>query len=126
MKPILMVATGGAVGAVARYLATLILPWFGIRSSLWSGTLVVNLIGCFLIGWTIQWMEAQNLLESGLYLLLVTGFLGGFTTYSSFGLEGLTLLKSSPMTFLLYITIHFAGGLFLVWAGYRAGLIVGS
>lgn len=124
MKPILMVAAGGAVGAVSRYLMSLLLPWLGIRSVLWSSTLVVNLIGCFLIGWVVQWMEAKNLLESGLYLLLVTGFLGGFTTYSSFGLEGLHLLKSSPMSFFLYIALHFAGGFLLVWAGYRAGLVV--
>lgn len=126
MKPILMVAAGGAAGAVFRYLISLLLPWLGIRSVLWSGTLVVNLIGCFLIGWAVQWMEAKNLMESGLYLLLVTGFLGGFTTYSSFGFEGLALLKSSPLHFLTYVVLHLAGGLILVWAGYRAGLLVSS
>ncbi|MEX1211949.1 MAG: CrcB family protein [Balneolaceae bacterium] len=124
MKQILMVAAGGAAGVTCRYLISLLLPLSGIRSHLWSATLLVNLIGCFLIGWAVQWMESKEMLESGLYLLLVTGFLGGFTTYSSFGLEGLTLLKSSSTLFFLYITLHFVGGFLLVWAGYRAGMAV--
>lgn len=126
MQSILLVALGGGAGAVTRYLVSQLLSWMGVRSGLWSGTLVVNLIGCFLIGWAIQWMETRDLLASGLYLLLITGFLGGFTTYSSFGLEGLTLLKSSPTTFLLYTGIHLIAGLFLVWAGYQLSSLTGA
>ncbi len=91
---IVLVAAGGALGAVGRYLVTLMahrlfgagLPW---------GTLAVNLVGCFLIGLVMGWtLDGRSGLSEPARLLLVTGLLGGLTTFSSFGLETVELLRA--------------------------------
>lgn len=112
------VALGGAAGSCLRYGISL---WFGPSSSAgWPlGTLAANLLGCLLIG-----VVAGLLPESGegrgvLRLFLVAGCLGGFTTFSSFGLETLNLMSeqriSAAVTYLLASNI---GGITLCWLGW--------
>ncbi|HAI82397.1 MAG TPA: fluoride efflux transporter CrcB [Chitinophagaceae bacterium] len=91
IKHILLVAVGGAVGAVARYCCTLWLP----KSDSVGSVFWVNAVGCMLIGLimgaiTKTSMQAQW--QMSLKLLLVTGFCGGFTTFSTFTYEGLQFL----------------------------------
>lgn len=105
------VAAGGAAGSVARYLVAILaarafgtaLPW---------GTLAVNILGSFAIGWLAATLArgAPDILRP----LLVTGFLGGFTTFSAFALEAISL--SRPMA-ALYVVLSVAGSLFACWAG---------
>ena len=87
----LAVFLGGGTGALSRYLMSL---WVG---SLWDGsfplgTFLINLIGCFLIGF-LGGLSEKLTIEPNVRLLLQTGFLGGFTTFSSFGLESFQLFR---------------------------------
>jgi len=86
MNRYLLVMLGAALGGVARYAAgTLVLQRYTGRFPL--GTLVVNVTGCFLIGLFMTWFTERGEPQPGLRLLLVTGVLGGYTTFSSFGWE---------------------------------------
>lgn len=109
IPPFLLVALGGGLGAASRHLVGTLLPK---PDGFPLGTLAVNLLGCFFIGLALH-------LEGRLRLLVVTGFLGGFTTYSAFGLESLDLLKNNPTQGLLYLGLHLAAGLLAVWLGMK-------
>ena len=87
----LVVFLGGGVGSVTRYLMS---QWIG---SLWDGnfplgTFLINITGCFLIGFLGGFSE-KVAVDPNLRLLLQTGFLGGFTTFSSFGVETFQLFR---------------------------------
>jgi len=111
MKNLLWVALGGGSGAVCRYLLGLAVMRFGAGSATFPwGTWIVNMLGCFLIGLAFN-------LKGELRLLLVVGFLGGFTTYSSFSLDTLQLLKSHPGLAILNVGSQVILGLLAVWAG---------
>ena len=91
--PWLWVAFGGALGAAARYGVGL----FAVRtwgSSLPLGTVLVNLAGSFLIGLAVPLLLAKSGLSDGLRLAVVVGFLGSFTTFSTFSLDTLALLET--------------------------------
>ena len=85
------IALGGALGAVCRYLfGNLIIRMMG--SSLPWGTFIINVVGCFFMGVLMTLIVERQLLPAAWRLFLCVGLLGGFTTFSSFGYEGLTLL----------------------------------
>jgi|SRR3979490_376299 CrcB protein len=93
MNTILLVAAGGAVGSVARYLmASGIQQATGMHFPL--GTVMVNVIGCFLIGILYVVLVARPDPRNDLRALLMVGVMGGFTTFSSFSLETVTLAMS--------------------------------
>lgn len=96
----LYVFLGGGLGAVCRYLATTAIgARFGMMFPF--GTLFVNTLGSFLMalimGFLLTMAKANNLLTEPLRLLLTVGFLGGFTTFSSFSMETLTLIRSGSV-----------------------------
>jgi CrcB protein len=106
------VASGAALGALARWGAGL---WLNAR---WSGfplgTLFVNLVGGLVIGATLVWLE-QRPHAAGLRLFLLTGVLGGFTTFSAFSAESLALLERGVWSLaLLHTAAHVLGA--LLWA----------
>ncbi len=116
MNAVLMVALGGALGSVLRYLCGLLVqqPW---------ATLTVNLLGSFLIGVGAMYLASgENPL---LRLLLVTGILGGFTTFSSFSLDSLQLLQLGEWgRASMYVFGNVVGGLLACWTGFLlAGLV---
>lgn len=93
MKGILLVAMGGALGSVARYKLS---GWVLHHTLDWrfpAGTFVVNVLGCLVAGVLAGLAEKHHLLSAEVRLLLFTGVLGGFTTFSAFGLETMFLLK---------------------------------
>ncbi len=100
----IQVALGGALGALARYFLA---GWFGNLSegTFPIGVFAVNVLGCLLIGALSGWMLSQSGLAQYKHLLIV-GFLGGFTTFSSFGLEAVILLRQKAW---LYAFLYIGG-----------------
>jgi CrcB protein len=114
---IAVIAIGGAIGAVLRYLVSMFV--ISQMGDSWPyGTLVVNLIGSFMIGFLWQLFETVTY-ANNTRLLVFTGGLGAFTTFSTFGLESITLLQAGrSRDGLLYLLASNAGGLFCVWLGF--------
>ena len=84
------------------------------------GVVVVNLFGCLLIGVLKGWSDAHQVFSPTLTLLVFTGVLGSFTTFSTFGMETIELLQAGQWwSAALYVGISVVLGLILVWAGYN-------
>ncbi|HOS03789.1 MAG TPA: CrcB family protein, partial [Candidatus Hydrogenedentes bacterium] len=82
------------------------------------GTLIVNLAGCLLIGISFALAEQKNIIGPAARLFLMTGFLGGLTTFSSYGLESIIVARSeTPWVFAANLVANNAGGFALVLAG---------
>ena len=112
---ILAVGFGGALGAVCRYLLGQVIPKLGSGFPL--GTFVVNLIGCFAIGLVVGLAGKHSNIDPRLILFLQTGICGGFTTFSTFSLESLTLIEEGKIAIgILYITLSVLLGLFALLA----------
>lgn len=119
IKSYLIVGLGGAAGSMLRYGIQRLLS-IQNAGAFPTGTLLVNISGCFLIGvlWgivsrSLSWSEEMK-------LLLMTGFCGGFTTFSAFTLEGIGLLKESKTSlFIIYLTASVLGGLLATFIGIR-------
>ncbi len=92
MVNLILVATGGAVGAVLRYLLTIISKNLFVSSI--YGTISVNIIGSFLIGYFITSNFGNNLSQNFIKFFLIIGLLGSFTTFSAFSYEVLDLINS--------------------------------
>lgn len=116
-KTIIYVAIGGAIGSVLRYLITLVINK-QFSHNIPIATLFINIVGCFLIGLLVGIFDKNNEIDSSLKYLLITGFCGGFTTFSAFGLENYSLFQSqNPFYALLYIGLSVVLGLAAVWFG---------
>ena len=117
---VLLVAAGGAVGAVSRYALTGVAQHFaGARFPL--GTLLCNVIGCLIVGVLGFFMWDRQVLTVHQRLLLVTGFLGGLTTFSSFGYETISMTRDSDWVMAgLNVAASVLLSLAAVWAGWSA------
>lgn len=93
---ILLVALGGACGAVSRYLVGNVVGK-ALGNSLPYGTFVINIIGCFFMGLLMTLIVEKQQLAAAWRLLLCVGFLGGFTTFSSFGYEAVALFSKGEL-----------------------------
>ena len=120
MLNILLVGTGGFIGSVCRYLFGRSVhalferyyPWFPY------GTLAVNITGCLIIGFLAGLSEYRHLFTNEARLFLFAGFLGGFTTFSSFGYETFVLARDvQPSAALVNVMLQLGIGLGAVWAG---------
>jgi CrcB protein len=123
MKQILMVAAGGALGSVARYLCQKGLSIAWLHPIPWA-TFIVNVTGCLLIGifWGIRFSSFDA--NENWKLFLMTGLCGGFTTFSAFTLEGIGLLKEQKtFLFFLYVAGSVVLGLLATWSGMKISRI---
>jgi|SRR5687768_4834880 CrcB protein len=121
MKAILLVALGGAAGSVARYKLS---GWILHHTLDWrfpAGTFAVNVAGCLLAGALAGLAEKHELFTSEARLLLFTGLLGGFTTFSAFGLETMYLLRKGEVLVAgSNVVLSVAAGLLALWLGMGA------
>ncbi len=114
---VLLVAAGGAVGSVLRYAVGLWALRIAGPAFPW-GTLTVNVVGCFLIGLLAELITHRFGGSMELRLLLITGFLGGFTTFSAFSLDTIALFeRGAPVAALVYVAASVLVSLAAVFAG---------
>ena len=119
IKSFLIVGLSGGAGSMLRYAVQKIFASQN-AAAFPTGTLVVNISGCFLIG--VLWSLASRSLtwNEEMKLLLMTGFCGGFTTFSAFTLEGIGLLKENKTAlFIIYFSASVIGGLLATFLGIR-------
>ena len=113
----LMIAIGGAAGSVLRYGTSVVLLRAAERAAWPWGTLVANLIGCLLAGYVNGLLEAR-LIRPEMRFLLTVGFLGGYTTFSTFGYETTAYLRDGHYArAAAYVVASNAAGLALVFVG---------
>ena len=119
-KHALAVVIGGGLGSLLRFMAgAWVLHHHPAAKFPWA-TLGVNWLGCLLIGLVTGWVENRTMLGVSLRYFLITGFLGGFTTFSAFGMETLYLFKRGEGVMAWsYVAASVAGGLVLAWLGER-------
>jgi CrcB protein len=118
MKQILLVGLGGCLGAVARYkLGGLVLH----HTTDWRfplATFVVNVAGCFVAGVVAGLAERQGMFSADARIFLLAGVLGGFTTFSAFGVETVALLRRGNVgVALAYVAVSVVCGVALLWLG---------
>lgn len=117
MLKIAVVAIGGSIGSAARYIVS---TWAAERfgSNFPYGTLIVNVVGCFIIGAFMVLVTERVIANPYWRLLVAVGFVGGLTTFSSFGYETLKLLEDAQFQWALYnILSNFIIGFFATWLG---------
>ncbi|HEX5608137.1 MAG TPA: fluoride efflux transporter CrcB [Candidatus Binatia bacterium] len=127
MLGIILVGIGSFFGGALRYLVStwvyrvLDSPWFPY------GTLIVNVSGCFVIGFLAGLAESRAAFTSEMRLFVFVGVLGGFTTFSSFALETLSLVRDTEqMAALANIGLQFLLGLLAVWVGNMLAHAIGG
>lgn len=120
IKAMLIAGLGGFMGTCLRYLT-------GRLCHLWEmggfplGTFVVNIVGSFIIGALLGLAERNNFITPTMNVLLVTGFCGGFTTFSSFADDIFLLMQQRNWTiFAIYTSLSIILGVFFVWIGRSA------
>lgn len=125
MHNVLLVALGGAAGSAARYLVTSLAALAGAAPRFPLGTLVVNAAGCLAVGAFMGAAQSRDWLHGPARPLVVTGFLGGFTTFSAFGWETWALVQQRAAgAAALNAALQLALGLLAVWAGLRLGAAI--
>ena len=111
MKEVLVIFLGGGIGSVCRYLAGLSITR-QLETPFPAGTFAVNLTGCFLIGLFYSLANRHAWLSPEWRLFLITGICGGYTTFSSFSFESISLLRNgNTLYFFLYVSLSVVLGL---------------
>jgi CrcB protein len=118
MKELLVIGLGGFLGSTSRYyLQNLVTAKIPVMFPL--GTLLVNLIGSFLIGLFFGYIEKNHWFSPEVRLFLTIGFCGSFTTFSTFAFENLEMLRAGNyFNFALYTGLSVGLAILLVWGGY--------
>lgn len=124
MQNILAVFIGGGTGAVLRYLAG-VLAVKVLNVNLPVSTFVVNIAGCFILGFLFALFVSKPEVNPALKLALTAGFCGGLTTFSTFSLELFEMLKNAQyMQVFVYLVSSLAVGLLAVWIGVNSAKLI--
>ena len=117
IRIILLIGLGGGIGSIGRYLVqVLITRHFG--STFPAGTLLVNITGCFIIGLLFGLVNRHAWLTLEWRLFLITGICGGYTTFSSFSYESISLIREGNyLYFISYVLLSVALGLLATFGG---------
>ncbi|MBM4761486.1 fluoride efflux transporter CrcB [Bacillus sp. B15-48] len=115
---IIMIGIGGFLGAISRYGMG---EWLHTENGFPVGTLTVNLLGCFLLGWFLAFAKRKNL-RTEITMLFGTGFLGSFTTFSTFSVETVYLIENGQFLFAFsYVAASMLAGILSAYIGFRSG-----
>lgn len=124
LKTVLLVGSGGFIGSVARYLVSKFIQ-DSTLSSFPNGTLFVNVLGSLILGFLVGIAIKNPSFSLGWRLILMVGFCGGFTTFSTFTSENLKLLQDGQFFFvLLYTGLSILLGFTAVYLGYVLSKLV--
>jgi CrcB protein len=116
LKNILLVAAGGGIGAVLRYG----IYFFSKPQAFPYSTLLINIAGSFLLGMIMAMSLKSESMGEGTKLFLATGICGGFTTFSTFSFENITLLQQGRYNLaFIYILASMLAGIFAAWLGFK-------
>ncbi|MCK5687311.1 fluoride efflux transporter CrcB [bacterium] len=119
MIKILMVGLGGFTGSICRYLTAELSNKFFNDPFVPYGTIIVNVAGCFFIGFLGGLCETKQIFTQEVRAFILVGFLGGFTTFSTFGYEIFTITKNGQYTAAItHLMIHLVLGFGAVWLGF--------
>lgn len=117
IKAMLIAGAGGFLGTCGRFLVSKLMHWM-FTSPFPYGTFAVNVIGCFLIGLLCGWAEKTHLISPQMNLFLITGFCGGFTTFSSFSNDMYLLMQNKQWIYFgLYLGLSIVLGILMVMVG---------
>ncbi|NMD69146.1 fluoride efflux transporter CrcB [Bacillus sp. DNRA2] len=118
---ILIVMIGGFLGSISRFG---IGKWLMTDSSFPTGTFVINIIGCFALGWLLTTAAMKKNIPTNIVLLAGTGFLGSFTTFSTFSVETIKLIHSGMTSVaVLYVLGSIFIGLLFTFFGWKTALL---
>ena len=118
MMKIAMVGMGGAMGAISRYLVYEAAILWAKNAWLPLGTITVNICGCFVIGFLGGLAETREIFTPDMRAFIFIGFLGGFTTFSTFGFETFFFIRNGqPGMALANTALQVSAGLVAVWGG---------
>ena len=121
MREFLIIGFGGFIGAILRYIISGIVP---VKFGIPAGTFVVNLIGSFIVGF-IMYSSMIIDIPPEYRLLVITGFCGALTTFSTFGYETFSLLEEGDIVrFILNILLNVFGCVGMVYLGRMVSLIL--
>lgn len=124
MQRLALIGLSGLLGTLARYsLSGVVARRYGETFPV--GTLAVNVVGCFLAGFLYYLMQERFLINETIRTAIMIGFLGGFTTFSSFGLQTFTLLREGEVALAtVNVVVSNVAGLLTVWAGYSLARVM--
>ncbi len=121
MKSVMLVAVGGALGSVARYALSGWVLRQATEGRFPLGTFVVNVLGCLVIGVLAGFAADEDVFSAEARVFLFTGTIGGFTTFSAFGLETFSLLRRGEVWLAgSYVLLSVLVGLLALWLGFTA------
>jgi len=119
IKNTFLVLLGGGIGSVARYLLSYFLTKNNTTQFPWA-TFIANGLGCLLIGLLFGYIQKNNVQNETLKLLLITGFCGGFTTFSTFSLENIQFIQNQNYNLaILYTITSLAVGFLCIIIGFK-------
>ena len=122
MSNLILVAFGGAIGSSLRYLSSIIFKF--IYPNFYFNTLFVNILGSFIIGFLMNYLENRNIPENFIRYFLIIGLLGSYTTFSAFSSEVVDLVNSRKIFIsLIYILLSVSSCLFFAFLGYNINKI---
>ena len=104
IKNLFLVLLGGGLGSISRYLLSFYLTKNNVSNFPWA-TFIANSIGCLIIGLLFGYIQKNNLQNETLKLLLITGFCGGFTTFSTFSLENIQFIQNQNYNLAITYTL---------------------
>jgi CrcB protein len=125
LRTLFFIGTGGFIGSILRYLVSGYAQQLSKSIQFPFGTLVVNLVGCALVGFLAELADQRGVITGETRAFLIVGILGGFTTFSAFGNETMNLLRDGELWFACgNIVGHTVLGLIAVWLGYSTAYLL--